>query len=279
MSVEELIPDDHNESSVLDILKTDPPPDALPDGWIVHQSRSQPGYGYYYNQFTGERRWELEETIENLANIAQKHVANAAKAKKAEDPQLQQSQPPPQEGSSVRSILKRDAAGQESSAPHPAKPETSPKKRQRSGEEGKPHAHSRSPPLEKKPRSSGRSSGKPEKVRVLHILKKHNKSRRPSSWRLAAITISKEEAIEELKELMSILKETEGDPKELRATFEELAKTESDCSSAKRGGDLGFFGRRKMQPNFETASFALEIGKLSGIVETNSGIHVILRLG
>eukprot|EP00751_Fragilariopsis_kerguelensis_P048918 CAMPEP_0171049380 /NCGR_PEP_ID=MMETSP0736-20130129/51649_1 /TAXON_ID=186038 /ORGANISM="Fragilariopsis kerguelensis, Strain L26-C5" /LENGTH=140 /DNA_ID=CAMNT_0011501707 /DNA_START=112 /DNA_END=530 /DNA_ORIENTATION=+ len=38
----------------------------------------------------------------------------------------------------------------------------------------------------------------------------------------------------------------ESDTTELRATFEELARTESDCSSAKRGGDLGFFGRKKM---------------------------------
>jgi NIMA-interacting peptidyl-prolyl cis-trans isomerase 1 len=65
---------------------------------------------------------------------------------------------------------------------------------------------------------------------------------------------------------------------ELRATFEELAKTESDCSSAKRGGDLGFFGRKKMQPAFEKASFGLRVGELSDVVDTSSGVHVILRL-
>lgn len=32
-----------------------------------------------------------------------------------------------------------------------------------------------------------------------------------------------------------------------QATLEELAETESDCSSAKQGGDLGFFTRGKMQ--------------------------------
>lgn len=30
-------------------------------------------------------------------------------------------------------------------------------------------------------------------------------------------------------------------------TFEDVARTESDCSSAKKGGDLDFFGRGKMQ--------------------------------
>ena len=36
---------------------------------------------------------------------------------------------------------------------------------------------------------------------------------------------------------------------EKEATFEELAKEFSDCSSAKRGGDLGPFGRNQMQVN------------------------------
>ena len=118
----------------------------------------------------------------------------------------------------------------------------------------------------------------PEKVRALHILKKHRDSRRPSSWRQAKITISKKQAVEELRELITILQDVASDPKELRATFEELAKTESDCTSAKRGGDLGFFGRKKMQPNFEKASFALAVGQMSKVVETSSGVHVILRL-
>ena len=43
------------------------------------------------------------------------------------------------------------------------------------------------------------------------------------------------------------------------ATFEELASKYSDCSSAKRGGDLGPFGRGQMQKPFEDASFALQV--------------------
>lgn len=120
---------------------------------------------------------------------------------------------------------------------------------------------------------------RPTKVRTLHILKKHKLSKRPSSWRKKEITISKAEAIDELQSLLELLQEVQHDPKELRATFEELARTESDCNSAKRGGDLGFFGPKKMQPAFETASFDLDIGQLSGIVETSSGVHIILRLG
>jgi len=61
-------------------------------------------------------------------------------------------------------------------------------------------------------------------------------------------------------------------------SFEDLAKTESDCSSAKHGGDLGPFGRGKMQKPFEDASFSLQVGELSDVVVTDSGIHIILRI-
>ncbi|CAJ0831941.1 17726_t:CDS:2 [Entrophospora sp. SA101] len=57
----------------------------------------------------------------------------------------------------------------------------------------------------------------------------------------------------------------------------ELALTESDCSSAKRNGDLGFFGRGQMQPSFEDAAFKLEVGELSGPVWSDSGVHLIQR--
>lgn len=62
-------------------------------------------------------------------------------------------------------------------------------------------------------------------------------------------------------------------------SFEEIAKAESeDPGSAREGGDLGFFERGKMVPEFENAAFALkEIGELSGLVATQFGIH-ILRL-
>ena len=59
--------------------------------------------------------------------------------------------------------------------------------------------------------------------------------------------------------------------------MEELAEQYSDCSSAKRGGDLGFFTRGAMQKPFEDASFDLQVGQLSDIVETDSGLHIIKR--
>ena len=61
--------------------------------------------------------------------------------------------------------------------------------------------------------------------------------------------------------------------------FETLASKYSDCSSAHRGGDLGYFSSGQMQKPFEDATFALRIGELSEPVWTDSGVHLILRTG
>jgi NIMA-interacting peptidyl-prolyl cis-trans isomerase 1 len=157
----------------------------------------------------------------------------------------------------------------------PAPPASLPKKR--AADPGVAPSSSSAAPSSSSNKRARLASDRPKQVRIFHILKKHRDSRRPSSWRTDHITISKEEATEELRELQSVLQEESGD--NLRATFEELARTESDCSSAKRGGDLGFFGPKKMQPPFEEASFALEVGQLSDLVETSSGVHILLRIG
>ena len=60
-------------------------------------------------------------------------------------------------------------------------------------------------------------------------------------------------------------------------SFAQLASEVSDCSSAKRGGDLGPFSRGAMQKPFEDAAFALRVGEMSEFVDTDSGYHIILR--
>ena len=59
--------------------------------------------------------------------------------------------------------------------------------------------------------------------------------------------------------------------------FALLAKEHSIDGSASVGGNLGFFERGDLHPDFEAAAFGLEVGSLSDIVETPVGFHIILR--
>ena len=61
--------------------------------------------------------------------------------------------------------------------------------------------------------------------------------------------------------------------------FGKLAKELSiDSGSAKRDGNLGYFGRGKMVKEFENTAFSLEVGKISEPVKTQYGYHIIKRL-
>ncbi|MGD2112636.1 MAG: SurA N-terminal domain-containing protein [Gammaproteobacteria bacterium] len=59
-------------------------------------------------------------------------------------------------------------------------------------------------------------------------------------------------------------------------SFEHIARTESDDpASAPQGGDLGFFGKGIMTPEFETAVFGMAAGERSEPVQTQFGFHII----
>lgn len=63
------------------------------------------------------------------------------------------------------------------------------------------------------------------------------------------------------------------------ADFSELAKSYSDDpGSASQGGDLGFVKKGVFYPEFEEAAFKLNVGELSGVVESPVGFHIIQML-
>ncbi|KAF3323850.1 peptidyl-prolyl cis-trans isomerase Pin1-like protein [Carex littledalei] len=115
-----------------------------------------------------------------------------------------------------------------------------------------------------------------EEVRASHILIKHEGSRRKASWKdpdgRVISTTTREVAAARLQSLREEV--VSG-----RAHFSDLASVHSDCSSAKRGGDLGKFGRGQMQKPFEDATYALRVGEVSPLIDTDSGVHIILRTG
>lgn len=95
----------------------------------------------------------------------------------------------------------------------------------------------------------------PEQVRASHILLK---------------TEGKDDAAVKAK-AEEILKEARGG-----ADFAELAKKYSeDDSNAKNGGDLDYFGRGRMVPEFDTAAFAMQPGQISDVIKTQFGYHII----
>jgi len=99
---------------------------------------------------------------------------------------------------------------------------------------------------------------RPEEVRASHILMKVDEK---------ADEKTKLKARKELEEIQKKLLKGED--------FAKLAKEHSQGPSAAKGGDLGFFRRGQMVPPFEKAAFALKKGKVSDIVVTRFGYHLI----
>lgn len=83
-------------------------------------------------------------------------------------------------------------------------------------------------------------------------------------------TLTKAEALVKISEINDMI--TNGD-----IDFIDAASEFSECSSGENGGDLGEFGRGRMVPPFEDAAFSLNVGEMSGIVETQFGYHLIFR--
>ncbi|MDD2318744.1 MAG: peptidylprolyl isomerase [Geobacteraceae bacterium] len=57
--------------------------------------------------------------------------------------------------------------------------------------------------------------------------------------------------------------------------FATLAKENSTCPSAQQGGNLGYFSKGQMVPEFDTVAFSLKPGEISEVVETKFGYHII----
>lgn len=100
---------------------------------------------------------------------------------------------------------------------------------------------------------------RPAEVNARHILLKVEKDATPE------VVAEKEAKAKELLEKAKV----QG------ADFAALARENSECPSAPKGGDLGFFAEGQMVEPFSKAAFALDKGQISDIVRTDFGFHII----
>ena len=101
-------------------------------------------------------------------------------------------------------------------------------------------------------------------IRARHIL---------VSWEgsgVRGVTRTREEAEQLVQQLQDRLASGE--------TFQQLAFLYSDCTTAPDSGMLPDFTREAMVQEFEDAAFSLDSGDVSGVVETDFGFHLIMRV-
>lgn len=99
----------------------------------------------------------------------------------------------------------------------------------------------------------------PESVRASHILIGVAEDADSKAW---------DKARKDLKDLRK-------DIAAGRITFEDAAKEKSDDTSKANGGDLGYFTRGQMVPEFEKAAFETKVGEVSSPVKTQFGYHLV----
>lgn len=97
-----------------------------------------------------------------------------------------------------------------------------------------------------------------DKMRASVILRKIDMSQGPQAEEKAKTELEK--VLEEVRK---------------GANFAEAAKKHSQDSFGEKGGDLGFFTRKKMLPAFSEKAFSMEVGEVSTVFKTRHGLHIL----
>jgi peptidyl-prolyl cis-trans isomerase C len=114
----------------------------------------------------------------------------------------------------------------------------------------------------------------PERIKARHIIVT------PSDQQVVNSTgdnaVGEQQALEKIQAIAQQFRIAGAGDQTMSSTqFAEYALRFSEDGSATVGGDLGWFERGRMVPEFEEAAFRLAVGETSGVVQTQFGYHVI----
>lgn len=128
--------------------------------------------------------------------------------------------------------------------------------------------------------SVGQISKKPVRTMFgLHIIKLTDKRKRLDAIRASHILIQDtRDSAGAIVDSMATLKKAQDILNQLKnnGDFNKLAiENSQDPGSAQKGGDLGFFQRRRMEQTFDSVAFSMSPGETSGLVRTPFGWHII----
>lgn len=128
--------------------------------------------------------------------------------------------------------------------------------------------------------SVGQISKKPVRTMFgLHIIKLTDKRKRLDAIRASHILIQDtRDSAGAIVDSMATLKKAQDILNQIKnnGDFNKLAiENSQDPGSAQKGGDLGFFQRRRMEQTFDSVAFSLSPGEISGLVRTPFGWHII----
>ena len=113
------------------------------------------------------------------------------------------------------------------------------------------------------------SANEPTSIAAQHMLVMHRESRSapPTVVRTKAEALARtEEALQKIHDGASV--------DEIFARYSD----EPGAAQREPPGSLGTFSRKSMVKRFSDAAFKLQVGEVSGIVETEFGYHIIRRL-
>lgn len=123
----------------------------------------------------------------------------------------------------------------------------------------------------------------PSQVRLRHVLLKHKECKSTTDKvRNKQVKRTRGEAERILR---AVLEECEADPKRCSTMFTQRCRELSECTtsqvSGELAGDLGWVkpgkNEAKFGPSFDAAAFALQVGQLSDLIDSEQGIHILIR--